>query len=58
MEESDAIIGEVCQSSMLSVVIQNMGLLCSRNRGYNEAETEANAQVVYTSDTLYVVFHE
>jgi guanine nucleotide-binding protein G(t) subunit alpha 3 len=32
-------------SSMLSIVIENMGLLCSRNRHYNGADTEENAQV-------------
>ncbi|GMY29079.1 guanine nucleotide-binding protein alpha-1 subunit isoform X1 [Fagus crenata] len=31
---------------MLSIVIENMGLLCSRNRHYNGADTEENAQDV------------
>lgn len=35
----------IIASSMLSVLIQNMGLLCSRNRHYNEADAEENAQV-------------
>ncbi|KAF5743152.1 guanine nucleotide-binding protein alpha-1 subunit-like isoform X1 [Tripterygium wilfordii] len=29
---------------MLSVIVQNMGLLCSKNRRYNNADTEENAQ--------------
>lgn len=32
---------------MLSFVTENMGLLCSKNRRYNDADTEENAQVCY-----------
>lgn len=43
---------------MLCVELQNMGSLCSRNRGYYEANAEENAQVIYTSelDTQYAHF--
>ena len=34
-------------SSMLSIVVETMGLLCSRNRHYNGADTEENAHVSY-----------
>ncbi|KAK7822709.1 guanine nucleotide-binding protein alpha-1 subunit [Quercus suber] len=32
---------------MLSIVVETMGLLCSRNRHYNGADTEENAHVSY-----------
>jgi hypothetical protein len=31
--------------SMLSAVRENMGLLCSRQRDFNQADSEENAQV-------------
>lgn len=35
----------ITASSMLSILRENMGLLCSRNRHYNEADAEENIQV-------------
>jgi len=38
---------------MLSCVTENMGLLCSRNRRYNDADAEENAQV-NNSKKMYI----
>jgi len=38
---------------MLCFVAENMGLLCSKSRRYNDANTEENAQVNYTRLSTY-----